>query len=82
MKQKIYLNDGNQDMEYTVIAKWSNNQNNYIAYSKENDSNILVSKCSEENGEMKLYDIDDDNEWQYVNNFLNTILNEDGVFNE
>lgn len=76
MEQKIIVTDVNgNDVECSIIAKWSENGNNYLALTKGsqngNQEKLLVAKCSVENGKIKLKKITDDAEWVRVNEFLN-----------
>jgi len=58
-----------------VIAKWSNSNNNYVAYSDSTTSdgkyNIFVSKYIIEDNKYVLYSIDDKEELKKAQDFLN-----------
>jgi len=81
MKESMtLLNENNQEITCNIIAKWSHNNNNYIAYTdgtKEQEKlNLFISKYIIDNNNLKLEEITNDEEWEYVNQFLNEHLYE------
>ena len=70
--------DGNK-LNCNIVAKWQDG-NNYIAYTDGtktgNDLNLFVSKYAMKDNAIHLDPIDDDDEWNKVNTFLDKYLYE------
>jgi len=83
MKNRLILTDENgKKIKCDVVARWKNNKTDYIAYTDGSmdgeELNIYLSKCINDNGNLKVFDIVDDYEWEEANNYLCKILNESG----
>lgn len=75
MKQEMVLFDENgNEIKCNVVASWKNNDNYYVAYTDNKFVNgkkeMYISKVISENDKMQIVDIQDDNEWKYVNDYL------------
>ena len=87
MNQKMTLIDSNNnEIVCDIIANFTNDGKNYVAYTdgsmNNNDYELFVSRYIYDNDKMKLFDIDNDDELQYVNEFLDKYLFDLGDNNE
>ena len=76
LAQELSIVDANgKEIKCKIAALWKNNDNSYIAYTNgtfvDGKKPLFVSKIIAEGDKMKLFDIDDDSEWEYVNEYLN-----------
>ena len=76
MKQEMILLDENgSEIKCNVVASFKNDDNNYIAYTDGSYVNgkkeLYVSKLVSEGEKMRISEITDDNEWNFVNDYLN-----------
>jgi uncharacterized protein YrzB (UPF0473 family) len=73
-QEMILFDENNNEVKCNIVATWKNNDAKYVAYTDGSFSNgkkqLFVSKVISENEKMKIYDIQDDNEWKYVNDYL------------
>lgn len=71
----IIEDEHNNKVKCSIVAKWKNLNNTYIAYTDDSIKNgkkeLFVGKIVNDNDKARLYDIIDDNEWAYVNSYLN-----------
>ena len=75
MYEKMTIIDSdNKEVECNIIASWHKDNNNYLAYTdgtKTNDKlDLYVSKYIKEDDNIKLIAITDEEEWQYVNKYI------------
>lgn len=76
MKDKLTfkLNENNEEKEYFIIKMFSYNNSDYMIYTENNDSkDVYASKYEIKNDELKLYDIETDDEWNYIDSILSNI---------
>ena len=78
----ILKTEDNKEIECDIVAKWTMNNENYVAYTTSEKSDgeledLFVSKYIKENSEFKLIDITNDDEWQKVNEYLDEVLGDD-----
>ena len=78
----IENNDGSKsEVELVTYLVSEDNSNKYLVYSKgekntdSDDEIIYISKVISEEGNLKLNEITDDNEWLVVQNLLKKIAN-------
>lgn len=78
----IENNDGSKsEVELVTYLVSEDNSNKYLVYSKgekntdSDDEIIYISKVISEEGNLKLNEITDDNEWLAVQNLLKKIAN-------
>ena len=78
----IENNDGSKsEVELVTYLVSEDNSNKYLVYSKgekntdSDDEIIYISKVVSEEGNLKLNEITDDNEWLVVQNLLKKIAN-------
>ena len=74
--QKILLkNLDGKETEITAIARWINDNNSYVAYTIENESeDVYISKIINENGNAVLKDIESDEEWIHACDYLDKYM--------
>lgn len=57
-----------------VIAVFHNDNNKFVAYNDGSKTdgklNIIVSSYEEKDGDLNLYAIEKDEEWDFINNYL------------
>ncbi len=83
MNDKIIIINKNNEEEEVELVTYLNtrdNMNQYIVYTKqEKQSNgdivIYISKLIEENGQKKIIEINDEEEWKNVQSLLKEIAN-------
>lgn len=76
MKNKLTfkLNEDGIEKEYFIIKMITNNNKNYIIYSENNDSKDIYASTFEINdNELKLHEIENDDEWDYIDSILSNI---------
>lgn len=75
---KVMMNDG-REVEINVIdiieGSYNNINKKYIVYSVSGNEDIFVSVLNENDNSFSLDNIDDDNEYRYVENLL-LVINE------
>ena len=86
MDSKMTLQKANgEEVECDIVARWEQDSKNYIAYTDgtmtDNELDLFVSRYATNGEEVKLEAIVDENEWQKVNEFLDTYFYEDGEKN-
>lgn len=73
-----------EEKECNIVAKWSDNSSNYIAYidgsTTDGELDLFLSKYEMSGEEFKLIAIDNDEEWNRVNAYLDELFNEDGDY--
>lgn len=79
MEEFMILTDENGNKKKCeIIALFQKNNNNYIAYTEEDDKNIpkdlLVSKFQKNGSSINLISIDTDEEWEIVEQYLENEL--------
>ena len=82
----VVKDQDNKEVECNIVARWKDGDNDFIAYTdgtKENDKLALfISKIENVNGIIKLFDIENDEEWKRATAFLDKNLFIDGDFDE
>lgn len=76
MKNKLTfkLNEDGVEKEYFIIKMITNNNKNYIIYTENNDSKDIYASTFEINdNELKLHEIENDDEWDYIDSILSNI---------
>ena len=78
MKNKLTfkLTEDGITKEYFIIKMITNKDNNknYIIYTENNDSKAVYASTFEINdNELKLHEIENDSEWDYVDSILSNI---------
>lgn len=73
LNMDIVTDDG-EHKKLDVIAVFHNDKKKYVAYSDGSKTNgklnIIVSSYEEKEGNLKLYAIETDDEWDFVNKYL------------
>ncbi len=67
----LAINDNDEQVKCEIIHIFEFNNNSYIIYTdnkldEDNDLNILVSRYEIINNELILYDVETDEEWDYI----------------
>lgn len=76
MKNKLTfkLNEDGVEKEYFIIKMITNNNKNYIIYTENNDSKDIYASTFEINdNELKLHEIENNDEWDYIDSILSNI---------
>lgn len=78
MKNKLTfkLTEDGITKEYFIIKMITNKDNNknYIIYTENNDNKDIYASTFEINdNELKLHEIENDNEWDYIDSILSNI---------
>lgn len=81
-EQMILKNEQSQETVCNIVAMWHKSEENYIAYTDgtKDEKGVLelfVSKYRQENGVLTMIPILDEQEWNYIDEYL-----EQNVFND
>ena len=84
-QEMILLDESGNEIKCNIVASFKNDDNEYIAYTDGNFVNgkkeLYVSKLVSQGDKMRIYDITDESEWNYVNDYLNKhFYNEGGEY--
>lgn len=79
MEEKMILTDvNNNEVECNIVARWAENNQNYIAYTTgsmtDGYEDLFIAKCLREGENIKIIEIESDEEWNSANEFLNKIM--------
>lgn len=72
MKNNTFIID-NEEYKIIKILNPSNSENKYLIYT-DKDNEYYASRFVEENGNIKLYDIAEEYEWDYIDKRMEEIL--------
>lgn len=76
MKDKLtfkLIEDG-LEKEYFIIKMFTYNDKDYMIYTENNDTkDVYAAKYEIKDNELKLYEIETDEEWNYVDSILSNI---------
>lgn len=76
MKDKLTfkLNEDGIEKEYFIIKMFTYNNNDYMIYTENNSTkDVYAAKCEIKDDELKLYEIETDDEWNYIDSILSII---------
>lgn len=72
MNNNTFIID-NEEYKIIKILSPSNSENKYLIYT-DKDNEYYASRFIEENGNIKLYDIAEEYEWDYIDKRMEEIL--------
>ncbi len=76
MKDKLTfkLTEDGLEKEYFIIKMFTYNDKDYMIYTENNDTkDVYAAKYEIKDNELKLYEIETDEEWNYVDSILSNI---------
>jgi len=81
-KIKFFDEDSNEEIEFFVLEQTTINGNNYILVTEEEEGDCdcyIFKEVSNDDGEAKYVDIDDDNELEAIGKVFAELLDEEDV---
>ena len=67
------IKENGKEKEYFVIKIFSYNKRDYIIFSEEDSKEVFGARYEIINDEVKLYDIETEDEYNYIDNILSNM---------
>lgn len=82
-----FIDENGSKIECSVVAMFKNGNHKYVAYTDDKEidfqKDLLVSRYTLDGEEPHLMPIEDETEWEFINDYLNReIFEEDGEFDD